>query len=97
MDVQPLFLLTVSIDEGVMHWMAFRASGELEVARYLIKNPWQYRRLFDELRIDREEVERLTPDDLLKAIRSSRVDGSSCYGIQLHRVEEKDIAVVDPF
>jgi hypothetical protein len=95
MNDNPLFLLTASIDEGVMYWLAFRASDELQVARHLLKHYWKHRRLFDDLRIDRENYERLTPDGLLKAIRSSHVDGDSRFGIRLHRVEDKNIVVVD--
>jgi hypothetical protein len=33
-----------------------------------------------------EDVQTLTPEELLKAIRSSWVDGDSWFGVQLHRV-----------
>ncbi len=95
MNTYPLLFLTSSIDEGIMYRLVFRASDEMQVARHLLKNYWQHRRVFEDLRIDWEDVERLTPEGLLKAIHTSRVDGDSSCGIRLDRVEEKDVIVVD--
>ncbi len=69
---EPNLYVLVSIMENALmgHW-SFRAADELSVARYVLRNPWQYEDVFWALRISLREVDRITPEELLQAIRDS--------------------------
>jgi hypothetical protein len=89
---QNLFILTASIDEGVMDLWTFKAANKYQVLQYIIQNAWDYIKLFDKMRLFPDDVK--TPEQLLKIIDKSHVDGDSDYGFELHQVSEDEICVI---
>lgn len=71
MSQQNQFVLVSIMDNALMgHW-SFRAADELAVARHLLRDPWQYQDVFWALRISVQDVQRLSPADLLQEIHGS--------------------------
>jgi hypothetical protein len=65
------FVLVSIMENALMgHW-SFRAADEPTVARHLLRHPWQYQDVFWALRLSPKDVECLSPDELLQAIRDS--------------------------
>jgi len=89
---QNLFILTASIDEGVMELWTFKAANKYQVLQYIVQNAWDYIKLFDKMRLFPDDV--TTPEQLLKIIDNSHVDGDSDYGFELHQVSEDEICVI---
>jgi hypothetical protein len=91
MSEKVLFIYTASIDEGILHWQAFRAENEEQIAQYLLSRAWKQPHLLRDLRLDVRDLDRLTPADVLRQIQNSYVDGDSRIGFRLFRVEPKDV------
>jgi hypothetical protein len=71
MREQKQFVLVSIMENALMgHW-SFRAPDELAVARYLLGHLWEYQDVFWALRISPDEVESLSPEELLQAIHDS--------------------------
>jgi len=66
-----LFMLVSQMEGQLMGYWSFRARDELAIARYLLHDPWEYQDVFWALRISVQEVETLSPEGLLHAIRDS--------------------------
>jgi hypothetical protein len=71
MNRQKQFVLVSIMENAFMgHW-SFWASDEVTVARHLLLNAWNYQDVFWALRISLRDVERLSAEELLQAIRDS--------------------------
>jgi hypothetical protein len=71
MPDQPFFFLVSMMDDALMgHW-TFRAADELAVMWQLLRDPWSYEDVFWGLRISLRDIDQVTPEELLEAIKDS--------------------------
>ncbi len=81
------FVLVVIREDALMgHW-SFRVADELAVARHLLHDSWEYENVFWALRISWREIEQLSPEQLLQAIRDSYPNRHVRAVLYLLRVE----------
>ncbi|MEO0043629.1 MAG: hypothetical protein RL329_3077 [Bacteroidota bacterium] len=88
-----IFILTVSLDEGVSDLWHFKAESELSVAQYIVNHQTIYAELLDYLPLGKK-TEQLTAATLLRLIDESSIDGDSAYGFQWFEMQTKDITKV---
>lgn len=92
-----LFILSESIDEGIIRMWHFPVANKYEMACYIIDHIEKYddQRMFrgvswfSGLRRWRDGSDH-TPEDLLKAIEKSHIDGDSESGFEIHRFDLSD-------
>jgi hypothetical protein len=95
MPEQPLFFLVSILDDALVgHW-TFRAADELSVMRHLLRNPWNYERVFQGLDISLRRIEQVTPDELLRAIQQSYGPSRCPEVLYLIRVTADEVCAVD--
>ena len=88
-----MFILTESIDEGVMRMWHFRVVDHYEMAHMILDNLSQYDAdMFNGISwcsgLARwRRSENRTPQSLLNAIANSHIDGDSESGFQIHRID----------
>jgi hypothetical protein len=89
-----VYILTESIDEGVVRMWSFSATSKLEVAEQIVQNIANFAAtgLFTGISWTSglarwHKAEQLEPQGLLEAISQSHVEGDSTSGFQLHRLE----------
>jgi hypothetical protein len=89
-----LFILTESIDEGVMHMWHFQVASKYEMAQFIIKNLSRYDNMgmFDGISWQSGlycwyRSQPLTPESLLEAIDNSSIDGDSESRFEIHEID----------
>lgn len=95
-EANQFVLVSIREDALMGHW-SFRAADELAVARHLLDDPWQYENVFWALRISWKEVEQLSPEQLLQAIRDSYPNRHVRAVLYLLRVESPASCVQEKF
>jgi hypothetical protein len=88
-----IFILTVSLDEGVSDLWHFKAESELSVAQYIVNHQTIYAELLDYLPLGKK-THQLTAATLLRLIEDSSIDGDSAYGFQWFEMDATDIVDV---
>jgi hypothetical protein len=71
MSAENQFVLVAITKNFLKGYWCFRASDELSVARHLLRHAWNYTDVFWALRVSLREVDQVTPEELLQAIRNS--------------------------
>jgi hypothetical protein len=88
-----IFILTVSLDEGVSDLWHFKAENELSIAQYIVDHATIYAELLDYLPIGKK-TNQLTAATLLRLIEDSSIDGDSAYGFQWFEMDTTDMVEV---
>lgn len=88
-----IYILTVSLDEGISAMWHFKAENTLSIAQFILQNPDTYADLLDYLPVGKK-VNELTPALLLRLIEASSIDGDSAYGFEIHKMDESEIVDV---
>jgi len=89
-----IFILTESIDEGIMRMWHFQAANKHEMAQFIIANINRYDNMgmFDGISWQSGlyrwyRNKQLTPETLLEAISNSSIDGDSESRFEIHEIE----------
>ena len=88
-----MFMLTESIDEGVMRMWHFQVADQYEMAQMILDNLSRYDAdMFNGISwlsglAHWRRSENRAPQSLLNAIANSHIDGDSESGFQIHRLE----------
>jgi hypothetical protein len=89
-----IFILSESIDEGIMRMWHFQVANKYEMAQFIISNLTRYDRMgmFDGISWQSGlyrwyRNKQFTPESLLKAIDHSSIDGDSESRFEIHEID----------